>query len=84
MESENNKINKGTRKNSSLTGAAMFLGVSTDTIEELSGLMSIYDRYMDKPEALSRRELMFALKAILLSLEGEELEDLKKQNPNSK
>ena len=84
MESENNKINNGTRKNSSITGAAMLLGVSTDTIEELSGLMSIYDRYMDKQEALSRRELMFALKALMLSLEGEELEDLKKQNPNSK
>lgn len=84
MESENNKVNKGTRKNSSITGASIFLGVSTDTIEELAGFMSIYDKYMDNPDELSRKELMFALKAILLSLEGEELEALRSRNPNSK
>lgn len=46
---DNNRINKGKRKQSSLTVAAMSMGVTTDALDKVAAVVFAYNRFHNEP-----------------------------------
>lgn len=75
------KINEGTRKNSSISGAALMLGVTPDTLEHFLPLITLADKYHKSPDKLKRDELILRIESYCLALKFEHLEaQQRKQN----
>ena len=74
------KINRGTRKNSSVAGASLMLGITEDTLEHLMPLITLADEYHKSPDKIKRDELILRLEMYAINLKVEQLNVLKKKS----
>jgi hypothetical protein len=72
--SPNDKINKGQRKNSSISGCAVMLGVKADTIEKMMPVLSLVDQYERTKDYAAREGLILAYSKLILDLQMEKFE----------
>lgn len=74
------KINKGTRRNSSVAGASLMLGITEDTLEHFMPLIKLADDYHRSPDKIKRDELILRLDMYIINLKVEQLNVLKRKS----